>query len=124
MFEPDGRMSDNRQRWVKSWEAVPPVGVEITQFEIKVAELKLTPEQYAGSAELRAWATQLIIDKTPMSESEFPQPLYDVLYVPESLLAAWGIKTKHEVEFDEKEFGVVPFCEMVETGCGIGSSKE
>ena len=52
-----------------------PAVVIITEFERKVVELKLEPDQYIGSGELRMWAA-------------FHQ---GTRYVPEALLKAWRI---------------------------------
>jgi len=46
-----------------------------TEFERRVRELQLTPEMYASSGELHAWC----LEKS------------NLRYVPEWLLAVWGI---------------------------------
>jgi hypothetical protein len=46
----------------------------VCAFELKVAELGLTPDQYTRSMELRAWA--------------FAHK--NTRYIPETLLKAWG----------------------------------
>lgn len=50
-------------------------GVEITQFELKVAALGLEPDQLVRSTALKAWA----------------QVHRHTRYVPECLLKAWGL---------------------------------
>jgi hypothetical protein len=62
----------------------PDVHVAVTgpcTFDSLVQELKLTPEQYAGSAELKDWVRQ---NK-------------DSKYVPPDLLQAWGFVTLSEL---------------------------
>lgn len=52
----------------------PSVAI-LTSFEMKVVELNLAPDQYLGSAELRAWSAAH----------------KNTRYVPEPLLKAWGL---------------------------------
>ena len=47
----------------------------ITEFEKKAIELQLAPDQYLGSADLRAWSAAH----------------KNTRYVPEPLLKAWGL---------------------------------
>jgi hypothetical protein len=58
--------------WGKSEQAV----VTITEFEKKVIELNLHPDQYVGSQELRGWAAKH----------------KNTRYIPEPLLQAWGFE--------------------------------
>jgi hypothetical protein len=55
-------------------EVSGPVKISPTLFERAVEELKLTPDQYVHSAQLREWAR---FNKNSK-------------FVPETLLAAWG----------------------------------
>lgn len=57
--------------WGKEQSTVPVV----TDFDLKVTQLHLAPDQYVGSAELRIWAAVHRHTR----------------YVPESLLKAWGM---------------------------------
>jgi hypothetical protein len=50
----------------------------ITSFEMKVNELNLAPDQYLGSAELRAWSAAH----------------KNTRYVPETLLKAWHLNSE------------------------------
>jgi hypothetical protein len=54
-------------------ESTAPV---ITEFEKKVLELRLSPDQYISSAALREWVARN----------------RNVRYVPEPLLDAWGFR--------------------------------
>jgi len=65
-------MPRGNPNWGKPEEATPT----ITEFEKKVIELDLTPDQYVGSEELRKWAAKM----------------RNIRYVPEPLLAAWGFE--------------------------------
>ena len=58
--------------WGKPEQPATPT---LTEFEMKVAELSLTPDQYFRSGELRAWAAAH----------------KNTRYVPEPLLKAWGL---------------------------------
>jgi hypothetical protein len=58
--------------WGKPDQAVE---VSITEFEKQVIVLNLAPDQYLGSAELRAWSAAH----------------KNTRYVPEPLLKAWGL---------------------------------
>ena len=58
--------------WGKPFHCEP---VLPTQFEVRVRQLRLTPEDYVFSAELRDWCEQN----------------RNRCYIPESLLKSWGI---------------------------------
>ena len=58
--------------WGKPDQSTSPI---ITSFEMKVNELHLSPDQYLGSAELRAWSAAH----------------KNTRYVPEALLKAWHL---------------------------------
>ena len=48
-----------RKRGNPNWgRPSPPVPVLATEFELRVRQLRLTPEMYTSSAELRAWCEQ------------------------------------------------------------------
>lgn len=59
--------------WGKAEGQVVPT---LTEFEKKVIELNLHPDQYVGSPELRGWAAKVMNNR----------------YIPESLLEAWGFE--------------------------------
>jgi hypothetical protein len=65
-----------KRRGNPNWGKPEVSGLEIspTLFERAVEELKLTPDQYVHSAQLREWAR---LNKNSK-------------FVPETLLAAWG----------------------------------
>lgn len=96
---------DKTKQWACGVE--PIVENNPTAFENKVAELGLTPDQYAASKELKTWVTSV----------ERDQPRYDVLYVPENLLKAWDIRTSWDGDelVEDELVPIVPFSEMKET---------
>ena len=55
---------------------MPPVPALVTEFEMLVRHLHLTPRMYTSSAELHTWCEQN----------------RNRLYVPEWLLEEWGMK--------------------------------
>ena len=65
-----------RKRGNPNWgHPIPPVPALPTEFELQTVHLQLTAEMYASSRALRAWCQQ---NKNRC-------------YVPEWLLAEWGI---------------------------------
>ena len=58
-----------------NWGKEQPAVAALTEFEKKVIELSLTPDQYLGSEELRSWSAVHRHTR----------------YVPEPLLKAWGL---------------------------------
>jgi hypothetical protein len=54
----------------------------MNEFDRMVARLRLTPDEYVSSSELRDWA----------------EKNKDVRYVPERLLKAWGIPLRRNLE--------------------------
>ncbi len=54
----------------------------VSEFERVVERLRLEPQEYIGSQELRAWA----------------EKNKDVRFVPERLLKAWGIPLRRNIE--------------------------
>jgi len=66
-----------------NWGKSDQVGVlpTLTDFEKKVIELNLQPDQYLGSADLRTWSA--------MHKG--------TRYVPEPLLKAWGLVSDFQV---------------------------
>ena len=120
MFTADSRMNLRGQKWVKGMQlnttgpALEPDVAEParpTTFETKVAELNLTPDLYADSAELKKWVTELV---TPRDGSERSPliPRYKEYYIPEWLLVAWDISIDG-TDIDEED--MVPFSEMMGT---------
>lgn len=104
MFVANSKMNESGQKWAKGLEPSAPEGVLITEFELKVAELGLEQAQYADSKSLRDWVT---------GDHE-GSPRYNVLYVPEFLLYAWGIVTSWDGdEIDESL--MTPFSDMSST---------
>jgi hypothetical protein len=59
-----------------NWGKPEQVEPLVTEFEKKVIELNLQPDQYVGSSELRGWAARV----------------KNTRYIPESLLQAWGFE--------------------------------
>lgn len=59
-----------------NWGKAEQVEPTITEFEKKVIELNLHPDQYVGSEELRGWAAKM----------------KNTRYIPEPLLQAWGFE--------------------------------
>lgn len=57
---------------------MPPAHALATEFELQVRRLKLTPDTYASSPELRIWCD---LNK-------------DRIYVPEWLLQEWRMKVE------------------------------
>ena len=70
----------NRPSWTNpgSWQALPEGP---PAFELEARRLKLRPEDYANSAELKAWVCE---NKNQR-------------YVPLDLLLAWKIKVRADV---------------------------
>jgi len=65
-----------RKRGNSDWgRPIPPAPALPTEFEMQVRQLRLTPETYVYSAELRTWCER------NRNRS----------YIPEWLLEAWGI---------------------------------
>jgi hypothetical protein len=65
-----------RKRGNPNWgRPIPPSPALATEFELRVRQLQLTPEMYAGSAELRNWCKQ---NKNRV-------------YIPEWLLKIWSV---------------------------------
>jgi len=67
----------SKRRGNPNWgkpEPIGPVTPTITEFEKRVLEFKLQPNQYTGSTRLREWVSRNKNSK----------------YVPEPLLEAWG----------------------------------
>jgi hypothetical protein len=65
-----------RKRGNPNWGRLTrPAPALATEFELRVRQLRLTPEMYASSLELRIWCEQNRNRR----------------YVPESLLAEWRI---------------------------------
>jgi len=65
-----------RKRGNPDWgRPIPPAPALPTEFEMQVRQLRLTPETYVYSAELRTWCER------NRNRS----------YIPEWLLEAWGI---------------------------------
>lgn len=54
----------------------------VSEFERVVERLRLEPQEYIGSQELRAWA----------------EKNKDLRFVPERLLKAWGIPLRRNIE--------------------------
>jgi hypothetical protein len=66
-----------RKRGNPNWgRAVLPASVICTEFEIQVRHLRLTPEEYVISAELRTWC----------------EKNRNHSYIPEWLLDEWGFR--------------------------------
>jgi len=66
-----------RKRGNPNWgRPMPPVPALVTEFEMLVRHLHLTPRMYTSSAELHTWCEQN----------------RNRLYVPEWLLEEWGMK--------------------------------
>ncbi len=55
---------------------------DVPEFERVAARLRLKPDEYVSSNELRAWA----------------EANKDTRYVPERLLKAWGIPVRRNIE--------------------------
>ena len=107
-------MQQSGQKWVKGYEPAAPEGVAITEFESEASRLGLIPEQYEASRELKAWVTAVIVN----DEDEEPKtgPRYDIVFVPERLLKAWGIVTMWGADdIDETLVEAVPFSDMMST---------
>jgi hypothetical protein len=64
-------MQRGNPNWVKDEPEVP----SLTEFELKVQALNLSPDQYLASVELRVWVASH----------------KNTRYVPEPLLKAWGM---------------------------------
>jgi hypothetical protein len=65
-----------RRRGNPNWgRPIPPTPALATQFELLVRKLRLTPETYTSSAQLRIWCEQN----------------RNRVYVPEWLLQEWGM---------------------------------
>jgi hypothetical protein len=65
-----------RKRGNTNWgRPIPPGPAVATEFELRVSLLRLTPEMYSSSAELRAWCEQN----------------RNRCYIPEWLLEEWAI---------------------------------
>lgn len=69
-------MPRGNPNWGKPEQTEPT----ITEFEKKVMELNLHPDQYVGSEELRSWSAKH----------------KNTRYVPEPLLQAWGLAVDGE----------------------------
>jgi hypothetical protein len=53
------RVAHNRRRGNPNWgHPIPPAPAIATEFELQVRHLRLTPEMYASSIELRTWCRQ------------------------------------------------------------------
>ena len=113
-FRADDRMQQSGQKWAKGYEPAAPEGVAITEFESEASRLGLIPEQYEASRELKAWVTAFIVN----DKGEEPKkgPRYDIVFVPERLLKAWGIVTMWGTDdIDETLVEAVPFSDMMST---------
>jgi len=76
MAMPVAPPTTTRKRGNPNWgRPSPPAPVLATEFELRVRQLRLTPEMYTSSAELRAWCEQN----------------RNRVYIPERLLEEWGI---------------------------------
>jgi hypothetical protein len=65
-----------RKRGNPNWGRPIPVGAALaTEFELRAKQLRLTPQMYASSRELRLWCERN----------------RNRVYVPEWLLREWGI---------------------------------
>jgi hypothetical protein len=65
-----------RRRGNPNWgRPIPPAPAVATQFELRVRKLRLTPETYTASAQLRIWCEQN----------------RNRVYVPEWLLEEWSM---------------------------------
>jgi len=60
---------------------MPPVSILCTEFELQVKQLRLIPEQYVISAELRIWCER--------NRNTF--------YIPEWLLDEWEIRVNADL---------------------------
>ena len=77
-------MKNRRKRGNPDWGKPPqPIAAIATEFELQARRLGLTRQMYATSAELRMWCER---NKNRC-------------YVPEWLLAEWGIAVEIEMSF-------------------------
>ena len=80
-------MKNRRKRGNPDWGKPPqPIAAIGTEFELQARRLGLTMESYAASAELRMWC-----DRNK-----------DRCYIPEWLLAGWGIIVDPNVSIERK----------------------
>jgi hypothetical protein len=71
-----GSVARIRRRGNPNWgRPIPPAPAIATEFEKRVRSLRLSPDRYASSIELRVWCEQN----------------RNRVYVPEWLLHEWGI---------------------------------
>ena len=120
MFTSDERMNDSGQKWVKGFEPATIKGASKTAFDAEVEYLGLNPaSDLRGSKELKAWATSL-------SNSNPEQPNYNVVFIPESLLKAWRLKTMWDGDeaVDTDDVPVVPFSDMFGTDYELNARKD
>jgi hypothetical protein len=69
-----------RRRGNPDWGQAQPIPALPTQFELQVHQLRLAPEMYVYSEELRGWCEEN----------------RNRCYIPEWLLKAWGISVDHD----------------------------
>jgi hypothetical protein len=81
-----GRDKPSQMRESRLGKASSPIAAIATEFELQARRLGLTMETYAGSAELRMWCER---NK-------------DRCYIPEWLLAEWGITVDPNVSIERK----------------------
>ena len=74
----------SRRRGNAAWSSgIPaPIPPTVSEFERIVARLRLEPDEYVGSQELREWA----------------EANKDARFVPERLLKAWGLSLRGSID--------------------------